>query len=308
MPELATHLHRQTPGITAQAIDRLWGGSKATGGGLLGLTARLSEPNAKAHPERSRPACDKTHAVSVWVTGCTHSELRLNGKVRFSQRRGPGTFQIARAGESVRTVLSECTGKCLDLYLPDRVLRGCLERDLEKESSGLELMEVGVEHDIEISRIARTVLIELETPADATQVAIDAATLSLCVALIRRWSNRAHFPPPPKPGLAPWRVRRAADILRTSLTDSPTLTELAGEVGMSPYHFLRAFKASVGVPPHRYQMNLRLQRARELLEITDLPMSEIAAHVGYDDPSYLARLFRRHFGTTPVSYRRERRS
>jgi transcriptional regulator GlxA family with amidase domain len=55
-------------------------------------------------------------------------------------------------------------------------------------------------------------------------------------------------------------------------------------------------------------MNLRLQRARELLEITDLPMSEIAAHVGYDDPSYLARLFRRHFGTTPVSYRRERRS
>ncbi|MGL1409763.1 helix-turn-helix domain-containing protein, partial [Vibrio parahaemolyticus] len=47
-------------------------------------------------------------------------------------------------------------------------------------------------------------------------------------------------------------------------------------------------------------------RARELLESTDLPIIEIAAQVGYDDPSYLARLFRREVGVTPAAYRRER--
>jgi transcriptional regulator GlxA family with amidase domain len=45
-----------------------------------------------------------------------------------------------------------------------------------------------------------------------------------------------------------------------------------------------------------------------MLETTNLPVTEIAAQVGYDDPGYLARLFRAHFGTTPANYRRERRS
>ncbi len=69
----------------------------------------------------------------------------------------------------------------------------------------------------------------------------------------------------------------------------------------------RAFKTSTGVPPHRYLVQLRIKKARKLLETIDPPISEIAAQVGYDDPSYLARLFRREVGKTPAAYRRERR-
>ncbi|MFX8016085.1 helix-turn-helix transcriptional regulator, partial [Acinetobacter baumannii] len=58
---------------------------------------------------------------------------------------------------------------------------------------------------------------------------------------------------------------------------------------------------------HRFLVKLRIDKARELLESTDLPIIEIAAQVGYDDPSYLARLFRREVGVTPAAYRRERR-
>jgi AraC family transcriptional regulator len=301
-------LQSRTIGLTAQAVDQLWGASKATGGGLLGLTARLSVTNAESPSEISRPACNHTHAISVWVTGSTHSELRLDGKTRFSQVRGEGTFQIARAGEAVKAVLSQRKGKCLDLYLPDAALKACLARDFDKEDSRLELKEVGVERDAEITRLARAVLFELETPHVAASVAIDSATLALCVALIRRWSNRTEVVAAPRPSLAPWKVRRVSDILKHSLAESPTLTELAANAGLSPYHFLRAFKSAVGVPPHRYQMQLRMNRARELLETTDLSVTEIAAQVGYDDPSYLGRLFRKHFGTTPAAYRRERRS
>jgi AraC-like DNA-binding protein len=51
-----------------------------------------------------------------------------------------------------------------------------------------------------------------------------------------------------------------------------------------------------------------MHRARELLETTALPITEIAVQVGYDDPGYLARLFRKQFGMTPTAYRRERRN
>ena len=110
-----------------------------------------------------------------------------------------------------------------------------------------------------------------------------------------------------KGGLAPWQIRRIDSFLSDAPEQSITLDALAEQVGLSPFHFARAFKASKGLPPYRYLIQLRIGRARELLESTDLPIIEIAAQVGYDDPSYLARLFRREVGVTPAAYRRERR-
>jgi AraC family transcriptional regulator len=109
-------------------------------------------------------------------------------------------------------------------------------------------------------------------------------------------------------GLAPWQLARATEALSDRLNEEPSLDEIAALVRLSKFHFLRAFRMSTGLPPHRYLMNLRVARARQLLETTDLSVTEIAGEVGYDDPGYLARLFRRRFGTTPARYRRERRS
>jgi AraC family transcriptional regulator len=199
-------------------------------------------------------------------------------------------------------------GRCLDLYLPDIVLKQSVEEDIDKPIGSLELLEVGIERDFEITRLAKALLLELEAPDMATSLAIDSATLALCAVLIRRWSNHSSAFKAPGPNLAPWRVRRVSDRLRHSLDENLTLTELAASVGLSPFHFLRAFKATVGATPHGYQIQLRLDRVRTLLETTDLPVAEIAAQVGYDDPSYLARLFRKHLGTTPAAYRRERQA
>ena len=93
---------------------------------------------------------------------------------------------------------------------------------------------------------------------------------------------------------------------RLPLGAQTTLAELAADLGLSPFHFARAFKRSTGVPPHRYLVQLRLERAGELLTGTKLPVTDIAARVGYDDPGYLSRLFRHEFGMTPAQYRRER--
>jgi AraC family transcriptional regulator len=86
--------------------------------------------------------------------------------------------------------------------------------------------------------------------------------------------------------------------------DDLSLGELASTVNLSPFHFARGFKQSTGVSPHRYQLKLRLDRARDLLTRTALPVTEIALCVGYGSSQAFARVFHQELGVTPSEYRR----
>jgi AraC family transcriptional regulator len=93
------------------------------------------------------------------------------------------------------------------------------------------------------------------------------------------------------------------DFIEEHLEESISLQALADTAGLSICYFCRAFKQSEGVTPHDYIVRCRVQRARELLADTDLPLSEIAIAVGFADQSHCARRFREHVGLTPSRYR-----
>lgn len=105
-------------------------------------------------------------------------------------------------------------------------------------------------------------------------------------------------------GLAPWAERRSQELMRARMSEDITLDELAAEAQLSPFHFARMFKQSVGVPPRVYLTQLRMERACELLEQTDLPITEIALEVGYSSNQVLARVFTKHQHMSPSEYRR----
>ncbi len=109
---------------------------------------------------------------------------------------------------------------------------------------------------------------------------------------------------PARGGLAPWAKRRCLEMMQERLAEDISLDELAAEARLSPFHFARMFKKSVGVPPRVHLTHLRLERACELLETTDLPVTEIAMKVGYSSNQVLARLFVKYRHMTPSDYRR----
>jgi AraC-like DNA-binding protein len=96
-------------------------------------------------------------------------------------------------------------------------------------------------------------------------------------------------------------VRRAEQVLRERLAENHSLEELAREARLSRFYFLRAFKRAYGVPPHEYQLQLRVARARRLL-LQGLSSVEVAADLGFSDQSHFTKQFRRIVGVTPGAY------
>lgn len=102
------------------------------------------------------------------------------------------------------------------------------------------------------------------------------------------------------------RLHRARDYLESCFTEPVSLERLASVACLSRHHFLRLFKATFGMTPHRYMTEVRLQRARRLLGETGTPVSCICREVGFENESSFARLFRRRFGCPPTRLRRSR--
>lgn len=103
------------------------------------------------------------------------------------------------------------------------------------------------------------------------------------------------------------RAHAAARFLERHAASPLSLHAVAGEVGLSDFHFIRMFRAAIGVTPHQYLMRIRLLRAVMLLRDTALPVTEVAYEVGWGDLSTFNRTFRRELGCTPRELRRRRR-
>ena len=103
--------------------------------------------------------------------------------------------------------------------------------------------------------------------------------------------------------LAPRQIRAAQSYVEEHLGRSISLTELAAAAGLSSFHFLRAFKQSVGVTPARYVLDRRMAEARSLLKTGRLSVTEVGLRVGFDHSTHFARAFRRTVGVTPSAFR-----
>lgn len=114
-------------------------------------------------------------------------------------------------------------------------------------------------------------------------------------------------PSRPRGGIAPSALRRVRAHIDQNLAEHIEIADLATLTGLSPCHFSRAFKQSMGVPPHRYLISRRVEEAARLIESTDKPLYEIALDVGFSDQSHFTRVFSSQVGESPNQFRHQRR-
>jgi AraC-like DNA-binding protein len=105
-------------------------------------------------------------------------------------------------------------------------------------------------------------------------------------------------------GLSRSALKRVEEYVDANLDSALDIDELATLVRMSPSHFTRSFNRSVGLTPHRYVIQCRVAKARELLTTTDLALTEIALNIGFSDQSHFSRRFQEFVGVPPGAYRK----
>jgi AraC family transcriptional regulator len=103
--------------------------------------------------------------------------------------------------------------------------------------------------------------------------------------------------------LSPKRLKRVLDYVESHLSERLTLADLAGVACLSRCYFSKSFKQAVGVGPHRYLVQQRLERAKVLMCSTNEPLARIAQETGFSDQSHLTLIFRCETGMTPGKYR-----
>jgi AraC-like DNA-binding protein len=123
--------------------------------------------------------------------------------------------------------------------------------------------------------------------------------LSLLSVLVARYSSVTAAPR--KIQLAPLAVRKVRDFIHANYADNVSLDDLSECSGLSPFHLLRIFRRAIGMPPHAYLRQIRVEQAKQLLAV-GTPISEAAAATGFVDQSHLNRVFKRILGMTPGVY------
>lgn len=104
------------------------------------------------------------------------------------------------------------------------------------------------------------------------------------------------------------RLCRARELLEEPTEPLASVRDIARDVGISPFHFIRQFEAVFGLTPHQYRMATRLERAKRLLACGELSVTEVCLEVGFSSLGSFSELFTRRVGVSPSSYRRSVRT
>jgi len=122
--------------------------------------------------------------------------------------------------------------------------------------------------------------------------------------LVRLSRGIPSIQPPVRGGLAPWQQQIVTNFIEEHVNERIPLAALARLVRLSPCHFSRVFKQSLGMPPHRYQANRRVEHAKLLLAERAVSVTEIGLMIGFSSSNAFATAFRKATGLAPTDYRR----
>jgi AraC family transcriptional regulator len=143
----------------------------------------------------------------------------------------------------------------------------------------------------------------LERSHHASKIFVDHVLHALNCHFVRSYGGVRVSTPPFRGGLSSLQVRKATELLEAHLDGRIALQQVAEACELSVSHFAHAFKQTFRVPPYRWLIELRVNRARELMRNSRLPLADIAVRSGFADQSALNRSFKRIHGVTPGIWR-----
>ena len=251
------------------------------------------------------PATDK-HCLVLNLSTCVTLSAEVT-KRHFEGALRTNEVAIMPAGSSWSLCSNNSRIDVLLLFLRPLFVRNAV-KDFDSSFKDLELTpQIGIQSQ-HIRHIALSLLSELSEANVMSRLYADSLAVGLAMQVARHYSylKDLHVG---QGGMAPHRLRKATSLIEEHLLSEQegrvALRSVAREVGMSYFHFSRAFKQSMGMTPTNYIAERKIERAKKLMQETDSPISEIALRSGFSSQSHFTTCFRRLAGVTPRTFRKQ---
>jgi AraC family transcriptional regulator len=253
-----------------------------------GLQATSGEPPGTVHLEPMYP-----HVLVVNMSRTQRMAQERNGR-RFEGDLLRGEMSLLPRGTpSTWSWQSECDR--LDVMICS---------DVFGDGSNLEVVDRFQFRDPEMEMISRQIYAEAGRNGMAEKLYLESLVTQLAVILLRRYSTAAEPAKAlPNAGLTRSQVRRVLDYIEANLHRDVALRDLASVTDLSLHHFARMFKRTMGAAPHRYVLERRVDRAKEMLRDTGTSLVEISLSLGFSSQSHFTNTFHRLVGATPGEFR-----
>lgn len=236
------------------------------------------------------------HVIAQGLSGGSLGERWLDGKCR-RETRSLGDTAIIPAGISHRCNW-DSSAQYLILAIEPALLKQVGQDWVNPDL--IELMpQFMTEKDTLIQGILSTLKAEVEFGGIGGNLLVDSLKTALAIHLLRSYSTTGPKLSNYADGLSATKLTLVREYINAHLQQDLKLVEIAAIAQMSPYHFLRLFKQKLGITPHQYILQRRIEKAKSLLHESKLSIAEIAVTVGFCDQSHLNRCFKRLVGVTP---------
>lgn len=238
------------------------------------------------------------HRVSLQLTPVRDASIQVKGG-RTSEFTALAPLSFTPAGVAIRTVMNEST--VVAVIQSPRTYD-----DLAAEMTGARRIDLDPLWSIDdpvLERLARLMQREI-AGTFGDDLLMPVLSRAIAVQIARYFAApSARLAETGK--LDVQRVGRVLDYIDAHLSDRLSLDAIAEIACLSPFHFTRCFKYTVGSSLHQYVIRRRIRRARELIALSRLSLAEIAVSVGFDSQAALTSRFTREVGIAPGAYRRE---
>ncbi|MEO0846813.1 MAG: AraC family transcriptional regulator [Cyanobacteria bacterium J06648_1] len=262
------------------------------------IVAEFKQPpgDAKFAPEleHSLALCLATKPYRIWqaIGDRNYSGIYSKGDISLSPAKLPCSYKVY--GDD----------HYLEIKIPIPVLERVATEVMNRDLNRLELRTEFRDRHPQIEQLAMILRSELHRGKDGMgQLYIDSLANALMVNVLRDYSIIKPQATIYEGGLSDRSLFQAIEYIDHHLSQSIKLEDLSNHVGISKFHFSRLFKKSLGITPHQYVMQQRIERAKQLLSKADLSISDIALDCGFNSHAHLGKYFHKIVGMTPKAYR-----
>lgn len=250
--------------------------------------------------------CLDSFSIIVQLKDFADHRLWRGGRLAYSGGHRKGSASLPFMGDGLR-----CQHRAAYDNVRFNIPRTTFD-DLQLEN-GMKRFDRFVYHqdnlDDTLYHLAQALLPTLNQSNARNQLFLDHIFLATCDHVYRRYVRGAPDSVDEKCKLTTRQVLRAKDIIATHLAGNLSVQAIATECALSRSHFSRAFKQTTGMAPHAWLMQMRFEKAKELMLSQPLkPISSIAQECGFSDQSHLTRVFTRTLGIPPVAWRRQHKA